>query len=91
MSAWFCVFASSFEDVFSVYIIGLVIFFMMLIYQYMRYQISVLSNDLIMEVLDEKIYKKISSGISSVILFDKVSFIIMLILIIRLVVIIIGM
>lgn len=71
--------------------IGIVIFGIMIIYQYMRYQISVLADGKIKEILDWNIYSKLSRNISSVVLFNKVSFIVMLILVIRLVVIILGM
>lgn len=71
--------------------IGIVVFVLLLVYQYMRYQIAVLANDEIKEVIDIEIYNKVSNVINSIIKFNKISFIVMLLLIIRLVVIILGM
>lgn len=71
--------------------IGIVVFILLLVYQYMRYQIAVLANKEIKEVIDREIYDKVSYVINSIINFNKISFITMLLLIIRLVVIILGM
>lgn len=71
--------------------IGIIIFCLLLVYQYMRYQINIEADKLIEEVLDKKIYTNISDVISSIINFNKISFIVMLMLIMRLVVIILGM
>lgn len=71
--------------------IGIVIFGVLLVYQYMKYQMNVDAGDKIKEVLDKEKYDNIENIISSIINFNKLSFIIMLIFIIRLVVIILGM
>lgn len=70
--------------------IGLVVFGILLVYQYMRYQISVLSNEFIRDSVKKNVYIDISKVLDSVISFNKISFVVMLILIIRLVVIIFG-
>lgn len=70
--------------------IGIILLGCMLVYQYMRYQVNVEAMDEIREVLDEKIYEKIVGVINNIVNFNKISFIVMLILIVRLVVIILG-
>lgn len=70
--------------------IGIVILGVLLIYQYMRYQVNIEANEFIKEVLDKNIYDNIVNVINVVISFNKLSFIVMLMLIIRLVVIMLG-
>lgn len=70
--------------------IGIVVLILLLVYQYMRYQIVVLANSEIKEVIDKELYDKVSDIISTIINFNKMSFIVMLILLMRLVVIILG-
>ena len=50
--------------------IGIVLFVLLLVYQYMRYQIAVLANDEIKEVIDIEIYNKVSDVINSIINFN---------------------
>lgn len=71
--------------------IGIIVLVLLVIYQYMRYQIAVLANDEIKEVIDKEIYEKVSGVINSIVNFNKISFIVMLLLIVRMVVIILGM
>lgn len=70
--------------------IGIVVLVLLGVYQYMRYQIAVLANDEIKVVIDSDIYDKVGDVINSIISFNKLSFIVILLLIIRLVVIILG-
>lgn len=71
--------------------IAIIVFFLLLIYQYMRYQVTVLANDEIKVGIDKDIYDKVSNIINVIINFNKMSFIVMLILLMRLVIIILGM
>ena len=70
--------------------IGIIVLALLLFYQYMRYLINIEANVMISEVLDSSFYEKIGKVISGIINFNKLSFIVFLILIIRLVVIILG-
>jgi len=70
--------------------IGIVILGILLVYQYMRYQVNVEANEMIKDVLDKDIYDKLVNIINIVINFNKLSFILMLILIIILVAIMLG-
>lgn len=70
--------------------IGIIVLALLLFYQYMRYLINIEANVKISEVLDSSFYEKIGKVISGIINFNKLSFIVLLILIIRLVVIILG-
>ena len=71
--------------------IGVIILGILLVYQYMRYQVNVAGNEMIKEVINKTVYDKIENVINIVINFNKLSFIVMLILIVRLVIIILGM
>jgi len=71
--------------------IGLVLFLILLVYQYMRYQIIVSVNSFIESNLDKKVVNKIKNMLVSYINFYKLSFIASLVMILRLIVIIIGM
>ena len=71
--------------------IGIVLFLGLLVYLYMRYQIVVSANSFIESNLDKKIYANIKSVIVGYINFYKLSFIVSLVMILRLVVIILGM
>ena len=71
--------------------LGIVFVLLLAVYQYMRYQIIFLANDEIKEVIDKDVYDKVCSIINTIINFNKISFIVMLILLMRLVVIILGM
>ena len=68
--------------------IGIVIFILLLVYQYMRYQISVNSNLVIKDNLDKELYNKLEKSLGMDITINKISFILSLIMILRLVVII---
>jgi len=68
--------------------IGIVVFILLLVYQYMRYQISINSNLVIKENLDSNLYKKLEKSLGMDITINKLSFILSLIMILRLVVII---
>lgn len=68
--------------------IGIVIFILLLVYQYMRYQIAINSNLVIKENLDKELYNKLEKSLGMDITINKVSFILSLIMILRLVVII---
>ena len=68
--------------------IGMVIFILLLVYQYMRYQIAINSNLVIKENLDKELYNKLEKSLGMDITINKVSFIVSLIMILRLVVII---
>lgn len=68
--------------------IGIVVFILLLIYQYMRYQISVNSNLVIKENLDKELYNKLEKNLELDIIINKLSFILSLVMILRLVVII---
>ena len=70
--------------------IGIVVLLVLLVYQYMRYQISILAVDIIRDGIKKKIYTNISNIIDSIVTFNKLSFITLLVLIVRLVVIICG-
>ena len=72
-------------------LIGLVLFVLFLIYQYMRYMIAVSGNEITKNNLDKKIFSLIESILNSSVTFYKLSFIVSLIMIGRLIVIIIGM
>lgn len=71
--------------------LGIVFVLLLAVYQYMRYQIIFLANDEIKEVIDKDVYDKVCSIINTIINFNKISFVVMLILLMRLVVIILGM
>lgn len=70
--------------------IGIVVLGMLIIYQYMKYNINVMISDVIRDNIDKKIYNKISDVVSGVVTFNKLSFIALLVLVVRLVVIIVG-
>ena len=70
--------------------IGIIVLALLLFYQNMRYLINIEANVKISEVLDSSFYEKIGKVISGIINFNKLSFIVLLILINRLVVIILG-
>ena len=71
--------------------LGLVIFILMLVYQYMRYQIAVIANDIIKNNLNKKVFGEIDKLLNTNVVFYKLSFIASLVMILRLVVIIMGM
>ena len=68
----------------------LVLFGVVLVYLYMRYQIIVSATGYIKDNLKDEIYENIKLGIESYINFYKLSFIVSLVMIVRLVVIIMG-
>ena len=53
----------------------------------MKYNINVMISDVIRDNIDKKIYNKISDVVSGVVTFNKLSFIALLVLVVRLVVI----
>ena len=70
--------------------LGLVLFFGLLIYQYMRYQIMVMGNIFVDSNLDKDIYDEIQHSLVRYVNFYKLSFIAGLIMVLRLIVIIMG-
>lgn len=70
--------------------IGIILFSLLLVYQYMRYQIVVSANEFIENNLDKNIYDMIKNIIYGYINFYKVSFIVSLVMLLRLVVIILA-
>lgn len=68
--------------------IGMVLFILLLVYQYMRYQISINSNLVVKENLDKELYNKLEKIWGMDITVNKLSFILSLVMILRLVVII---
>lgn len=68
--------------------IGIVLFILLLVYQYMRYQISVNSNLVIKDNLDKELYGKLEKILGAEMTINKLSFILSLVMILRLVVII---
>lgn len=70
--------------------IGIILFLTLLIYLYMRYQIVVGAVEFISNNLKSDIYDKIKDMLGSYVSFYKISFIVSLVMILRLVVIIMG-
>lgn len=70
--------------------IGIVVLCIMIVYQYMKYNINIMVSDIIKENIKDEMYDKVSNVVNSVITFNKLSFITLLVLVVRLVVIIIG-
>lgn len=70
--------------------IGIVVLGIMIVYQYMKYNINVMVSDIIKENIKDEMYDKVSNVVNSVITFNKLSFITLLVLVVRLVVIIVG-
>lgn len=71
--------------------IGIVVFLVFLVYQYMRYQIAISASDIIKNNLSNEIYSKIEGSLGKDIVFNKVFFVASLVMILRMVVIILGM
>ena len=65
-------------------------FLLLLIYLYMRYQIVVIANEFISSNLNNNIFNKIEGMLKSYVSFYKISFVVGLIVILRLLVIIMG-
>lgn len=70
--------------------IGIVVLGILIVYQYMKYNINGMASDIIRDNIDKKIYNKLSNIVDSVVTFNKLSFIVLLVLVVRLVVIIVG-
>lgn len=68
--------------------VGMVLFLVFLVYQYMRYLIIISAADIIKNNLSEEIYSKIELSLEKNIIFNKVFFIASLVMILRMVVII---
>ena len=71
--------------------IGLVVFILLVIYQYMRYQIAVSANEIIKNNLRKELYEKLENSITGDIRFNMLAFVASLVMILRLVIIILGM
>ena len=70
--------------------IGVILFILLLVVQYMRYLIAVSAKEKIENNIDKELYLTLEKGINRNIFFNKISFIVSLIMILRLVVIILG-
>ena len=70
--------------------IGVILFILLLVVQYMRYLIAVSAKEKIENNIDKELYLTLEKGINRNIFFNKMSFIVSLIMVLRLVVIILG-